>query len=390
MNSPLPAVSEIDLQRLASANTSFAFRLLRQLAAEQPGANIFISPYSVAAVLQMVCHGAAGQTKEEMERVLGTSGLSADSLNKAHKNLSQAITRGQTNVILDLANSIWCRKDAQLKPEFLDRNEKFFEARVEALDFTDLRSVRLMNDWADQNTHGRINSIVEGPIPAITEVILANAIYFKGNWLEKFDAKQTKERPFYLPTGHPKPFPMMKRSDDFPYQQGSGFQAAGLPYVGGRLVMYVLLPDTNSGIATLLHGLDAGAWQETILPRFRDTPGTVVLPRFCLDYDAELKPSLHALDMRLAFGDADFSAMAFAPLFLSTVKHKSFVEVNEEGTEAAASTMAGMLLCNVRERTRPFRMIVDRPFVFVIQDNLTMSILFMGIVVEPMASPARR
>jgi serine protease inhibitor len=334
----------------------------------------------------MVCNGAAGQTKDEMERVLGTSGLSADSLNEAHKNLSQAITRVQTNVILDLANSIWCRKDAQLKPEFLARNEKFYEARVEALDFTDPGSVRLMNDWADQNTHGRIKNIAEGPIPAITEVILANAVYFKGNWLEKFDAKQTKERPFHLPTGQQKPLPMMERRDDFTYQQGSGFQAVGLPYVSRRLVMYVLLPDTNSSIATLVQGLDAQVWQKTIMPRFRERSGTILLPRFRLDYDVELKKSLTALGMRLAFGDADFSAMSFTPLFLSAVKHKSFVEVNEEGTEAAAATLAGTLGCSLLDWTKPFRMIVDRPFLLVIQDNLRRSILFMGVVVEPMAS----
>jgi serine protease inhibitor len=243
-----------------------------------------------------------------------------------------------------------------------------------------------VNDWADQHTHGRIKNIVEGPIPATTEVFLANAVYFKGNWLEKFDAKRTKERPFHLPTEQQKPLPMMERSDDFAYQEGNGFQAVGLPYVGRRLEMYVLLPDTNSNVATLVQGLDAEVWQKTILPRFRDTHGMVVLRRFRLDYDVELKQSLTALGMRLAFGDADFSAMSFTPLFLSAAKHKSFVEVNEEGTEAAAATMASMVLGNVRERTQPFRMIVDRPFLFLIQDNLTRSILFMGIVVEPVAS----
>jgi serpin B len=126
------------------------------------------------------------------------------------------------------------------------------------------------------------------------------------------------------------------------------------------------------------------------MPRFHERSGTILLPRFRLNYDVELKKSLAALGMRLAFGDADFSAMSFTQLFLSAVKHKSFVEVNEEGTEAAAATMAGMLGCSLQDWTKPFRMIVDRPFLFVIQDNLTRSILFMGSVVEPMASLARR
>jgi serine protease inhibitor len=387
MNSPVHVVPVADQQTLAAANTNFAFSLLKQLALEQPGTNIFVSPYSVSALLQLLCHGAAGQTKEEMERVLGTSRLNAENLHQAHKYLIQEITRGQANVLLDFANSIWCKKEAQLKPEFLARNEKFYEARVEALDFNDFRSVQLINDWADHHTHGRIKRIVEGPIPASTDVFIANAVYFKGNWKEKFNAEQTKERPFYLPTGRQKSLPMMEQSGDFAYRQGSGFQAVGLPYTDGRLEMHLLLPDTHSNIATLVQGLDAEVWQKTILPRFQYKPGTVILPRFRLDYEVELKNALHALGMRLAFGDADFSAMSFTPLFLSAVKHKSFVEVNEEGTEATVTTLLNMIMGG-RNPEPLFRMIVDRPFLFVIHDNVTESILFMGVVVEPMASLA--
>ena len=170
----------------------------------------------------------------------------------------------------------------------------------------------------------------------------------------------------------------------FNYQQGDGFQAVRLPYAGGRLQMYLFLPDTNSSPAKLLADLNADAWRDKILPKYQDTEGMLALPRFKLNYDVILNDPLQALGMCQAFAvDADFSAMADEPLFVSEVKQKSFIEVNEEGTEAAAVTTVVMHSLAIREPMKPFEMIVDRPFLFVIGDDQTKSILFMGVICDP-------
>jgi len=371
-------------EKLASANTAFAFGLLKQIAGEQPGTNIFISPFSVSTVLQMVANGAAGDTKTEMQRVLKTTGLPPEALNAASKDLNQSLN-SQTNVILNLANAVWYKNEFHLKPEFVSVNKNFFLAKLAGVDFGKPESAQTINDWAETSTHGKIKQVVQWPFDPLTRVILANAIYFKGKWERPFDKQATKDRAFYvLPGGTPKQVPTMWQHGRFNYQQGDGFQAVRLPYAGGHLQMYLFLPDTNSSPAKLLADLNAGPWQNKILPKFQDSDGTLALPRFKLDYDVILNDPLRALGMRQAFTvGADFSAMTDEPLFVSKVKQKSFVEVNEEGTEAAAVTTATVLAAAVFRPEKSFEMIVDRPFLFVIADDQTKSVLFMGMIYNP-------
>jgi len=378
------AGSPADREKLASANTAFAFDLLKQITWEQPGTNVFISPFSVSTVLQMVANGAAGGTKTEMQRVLKTSGLSAETLNASCKDLNQSLN-SQTNVILNLANAIWYREGFHLKPGFVSDNRNFFSAKLAGVDFGKPESAQTINDWADTSTHGKIKQVVQWPLDPLTRVILANAIYFKGKWDRPFDKQSTKDRAFnVLPGGTPKQVPTMWQHGHFNYQQGDGFQAVRLPYAGGHLQMYLFLPDTNSSPTKLLTGFNADSWRDKILPRFQGKAGTLALPRFKLDYDVTLNDPLKALGMRQAFaGDADFSAMADEPLFVSEVKQKSFVEVNEEGTEAAAVTTVTMRATAVFRPEKPFEMIVDRPFLFVIGDDQTKYILFMGVIYDP-------
>ena len=369
-------------EKLASANTAFAFDLLKQIAGEQPGTNIFISPFSVSTVLQMVGNGAGGETKAEMQRVLKTTGLPAETLNAACKDLNQSLN-SQTNVILSLANAIWYKKEFRLKPEFVSMNKQFFQAELGGEDFSKPESAQTINHWADKSTHGKIKQVVQWPFDPMTRVILANAIYFKGKWDRPFEKKETKPHAFHPAKGATRPVPTMWQRGHFNYQQGDGFQAVRLPYAGGRLQMYLFLPDTDSSPAKLLAGLDSDTWRHKILPGFRDREGTLALPRFKLEYDVTLNDPLKALGMRHAFEDADFSEMASEPLFVSQVKQKSFVEVNEEGTEAAAVTTVAMQTSAIMKPIKPFEMIVDRPFLFVIADDQTKSILFMGVIYDP-------
>lgn len=381
---PTLAASPADEARLAAADMGFAFGLVKELAREQPAKNIFISPYSISTVLQMVGNGAYGNTRQEMASVLGTSGLEPKALNQACKDLDQSIRSAQNNVVLSLANAIWYRTGVELRPEFVSLNQDFFGAKMGALNFTDPRTSGIINAWADENTHGRIKNIISGRIPGDARVILANAIYFKGSWERKFDPKATKERAFHLQDGRQPQVAMMQQSGEFQYQEGKGCQAVRLPYAGWRLGMYVLLPEAGSSVEKLLASLDAQSWQNQLRRQFLKRKGSLVLPRFKLEYGAELKRPLTALGMRIPLSlGADFSGMSASPLYLSEVRHKSFVEVNEEGTEAAAVTVAAMAPSSMQRPTPPFEMVVDRPFLFVIEDNLTNAILFVGVVFDP-------
>jgi serpin B len=373
-----------DLEKLADANTGFAFDLLKQIAKEQPETNIFISPFSVSTVLQMTANGAAGETKTEMRRVLKTAELPPGVLNSACRDLNQSLN-SQTNVILDLANAIWYKKEFHLKPDFVADNKQFFQAELGAVDFDSPQSAQIINDWAGKKTRGKIQNVVRFPFPPLTRVVLANAIYFKGKWAEPFDKSQTKPRAFHLANGKTEQTPMMWQARKFSYQEGDDFQAVRLPYAGGRLQMCLFLPVTNSTPAKLMADFSGETWRDKILPQFRNREGMLVLPKFKLDYDVKLNEPLENLGMRQAFSfyTANFSAMADKPLFVSEVKQKSYVDVNEEGTEAAAVTTVVMTLSAVMEPVEPFEMIVDRPFVFVIEDSQTKSILFMGVVYDP-------
>ena len=206
----LPALADSaeDQAKLAAANTGFAFDLFQQIVQEQPDANIFISPFSVSTVLQMIDNGAVGATKQEMEQVLHTDGLPADALNAACDGLNQSLN-SQTNVILELANAIWYQQGIPLKPGFVSVNKEFFQAELGAVDFDSPQSAQTINDWADQSTHGKIQDIVRWPFAPATRVVLANAIYFKGKWERPFDQQDTRPHAFHLAGGGEKQVPTM-------------------------------------------------------------------------------------------------------------------------------------------------------------------------------------
>jgi serpin B len=379
---PVLADSTADSAKLAAANSGFAFNLFRQIVRQQPAANIFISPFSISTVLQMIDNGAAGVTKQEMEQVLHTDGLPAEALNAACGGLNQSL-KAQTNVILELANAIWYQQGIPLKPGFVSVNKEFFEAELGTVNFESPQSAQTINDWADRSTHGKIQDVVRWPFDPATRVVLANAIYFKGKWERTFDKTDTKPHLFYPASGNKKEVPTMWQRGRFAYQSGDDFQAVRLPYAGRRLWMDVFLPATNSSLAKLLTRFNVRPEREKLLAEFMEREGTLALPRFKLEYNVRLNDSLQALGMKHAFHGADFSAMSDEPLEVSEVKQKSYVEVNEEGTEAAAVTTGIMQTTAIVRPQPPFEMVVDRPFFFVIEDNQTQSVLFMGVVYDP-------
>jgi serine protease inhibitor len=373
-----------DLPGLVQANNGFAFSLFSRVSQSPAAQNIFMSPYSVSVAVQMLCNGAAGKTRVEIQGALNIKDLPQDEINGYYKELNSSLT-SQTNVALDLANSIWLNRGFELKPAFLATNEASFGAMLGSVNFETPESADLINRWAADSTRGKITDVVSFPFPADTEAILANAIYFKGEWAERFDQRLTHTRYFYLAGGMIKQTPMMSRHGEFQYEEGDGFQAVELPYAGNRFQMILFLPATNSSPAKMLAPFNGKIWNDRILPGFSSREGAVVFPKFKLNCKLLLNRPLQALGMQDAFvpGTANFAGMSSDPLYVSEVLQKSFVDVNEQGTEAAAVTIVSIRTNMVMEPLNPFEMIVDRPFFFVISDKSTGAILFMGVVNDP-------
>jgi serpin B len=244
-----------------------------------------------------------------------------------------------------------------------------------------------INQWASDQTHGRITGIADGMIdPAYTDLVLANAIYFKGKWLDPFDKNATQPRLFHPAAGVVNNAPMMEMTKNFSYRKGSGYQGVRLPYMGENLAMYVFLPDTNSSPTKLLHIMDGDKWRRVTMPGFKSHDVHLVLPKFKMENTFDLVSPLKSLGMKMAFNqtNADFSNIFSEQHFISEIRQKTFVEVGEEGTEAAAVTMEFMTLSSGFHEPPPppLEMIVDRPFLFAIVDARSEMILFMGVVNE--------
>ncbi len=384
--------SPTDEQRLAAANDIFAFKLLKQIADDQPAANIFISPYSASTALQMVANGAAGLTKAEMQKVLATdtrsTGLPEAALNQADKEIAQSLHDGNTNVVLEMANAIWYRRGSPVKPEFIACNREFFGCTLGTFNLYDPHPEDVINAWASNQTHGKIKRIADEKMFSVDtpRLFLVNAVYFKGRWSDPFDAGDTRNRTFFLQDGSQRTVAMMTKSKTFTCRRGTDYQAVRLPYKGENLAMYVFLPDTHSSPGKLLGLMSGDTWRRVVRPGFSEQAGTLVLPKFKLEYGVELAQPLKELGMKSAFDErADFSGVG-PGIGLYAVRQKTFVEVEEEGTEAAAATVAAMGDEIARmPPPNPFQMIVNRPFLFLIEDNRTGMILFAGAVYDPPA-----
>ncbi|MBP5971252.1 serpin family protein [Brasilonema sp. CT11] len=369
--------------KLITANTKFGFKLFSEVLKNDSGKNIFVSPSSVAIALAMTYNGASGSTKEAMAKALEFKELNLEQINSSNAVLRKLLENPDPKVQLTIANSLWGNKKASFQPDFLQRNRDFYTAKIASLNFTDASSLNVINDWVNQKTSGKINNIVE-KIQPDQVLFLINAIYFKGSWTNEFDKQQTAEYPFYLQSGEHKQHPMMSQSGEYRYFENQQFQAVSLPYgKDAKISFYIFLPKQNSNLQSFYQNLNAENW-ENWMAQFSKQQGSIRLPRFKMDYDVTLKNPLTAIGMGEAFSDqANFSAMG-KDLKISEVKHKTFVEVNEEGTEAAAATSVEIMPVRaVKPSKEPFRMIVERPFFCAIRDNQTGSVLFMGSIVEP-------
>ena len=369
---------------LVESNDRFGLKLFKEIVREEKDKNIFISPLSVSMALGMTYNGAAGTTREAMQKTLELSGLTIEEVNKSYKSLLELLSQLDPKVRFQVANSIWYRKGMSFEQEFIDLNKTYFDALVSELDFDDPKAAEAINGWVDENTNGRITQIVDPPIDPMMVMFLINAIYFKGTWTYEFDKELTKDADFSLPDGSKSRCKLMTREDKFQYFENSDFQAIDLPYGDGDFSMIVFLPRMSKDIDSLIAEFSQENWSRWIRS-FSERKGTLELPRFTLEYELKLNDVLKALGMTIAFQPfaADFSNMYKGPqnLYISEVKHKTFVEVNEEGTEAAAVTSVGVAMTSVDPTV--FWMRVDRPFIFAIRENKSQTLLFVGKIVDP-------
>jgi serine protease inhibitor len=363
---------------------AFGLGMFRQLGDARPDQNVVFSPLSAGLAVSMLANGAQGQTLAGIQQALGT-GMDLDGLNGTNAALTQALRSG--DVELAIANSLWAREGVPFLPSFLETSRRYYQAEVAALDFSSPQAAARINGWVSDRTNGRITRMVEPPIDGDVVMYLMNAVYFKGRWQDEFQASATRPMPFKAPGGTVQR-PMMTRTGSYGYLRGEGFQAVRLPYRGDRFAMYVLLPDASSSVAALRRGLTAQAWAGW-MEGFGTREVRVVMPKYRVNVESRLNAPLAALGMTDAFQQTSANFRSLLPaeylargnVYVSEAKQKVFVEVNEEGTEAAAVT--GIEMRATSAPAPPTEFVVDRPFILVIRDDTTGALLFIGQVNDP-------
>lgn len=396
---PQSAVAPIE-DKIANANNRFGFRLFDEILKKDAETNICISPVSIAFALQMTYNGAKGTTQEGMAKALGLQGMSLEDVNQSGHALLSSLTTPKQQAgakptapvsanpaasnsaavppQLDIANSLWLRRREDILPDFLQRAQQFYSAQVDGLQ----DAPQSINAWVDRHTNHKITQIVTGQDVASIEAALINAVYFKGMWQVPFEAKATAEKPFHSANGRSQPCKMMRVNGRFGYSQASNFQMVSLPYTGNRLDMLLLLPSPGTSLNKIVSEATPDNWQKWTTGLFAQ-PGTVELPRFRAEYGTELNEPLTTLGMGAAFdATANFGGMSRHPLFISKVIHKTFVDVNEQGTEAAAATMVAATRGLMAHPPPPFHVIFDRPFLYAIHDRQTGALLFLGVMAK--------
>jgi serine protease inhibitor len=377
---------------VAAADNAFGFRLLSAVQKTVPRSNVVLSPVSAALNLSMALNGAGGQTRQEMLAALSLSGAEAAVINNANAQLIKVIRTPATNITLSVADSLWAdSRRATLRPDYVKQMQASYDAEVADLDFSDPGAAARINSWVSKETHGRIPKVIDRIEPADL-LLLLNAVYFKGQWAQKFDKAKTQQRDFTLPGGSVEQVPRMSQSGRFDYFETPQLQAIRLSFGAGDLVMVVLLPAKSSSLDALEATLTPEhwtAWQEQYAPR----AGKIELPRFELKSNYRLNGPLQTLGMTRAFQPegAQLTGMFSSPtgqartgrFYISSVLQSTYWKVDEEGSEAAAVTTTGVRTAALQRPEQPFQMIVDRPFFCAIQDQRSGALLFVGAIFNP-------
>lgn len=370
-----PELSAFDA-KITEADNRFGLDLFQRLVADDPEENIFISPVSIATALAMAANGADGNTLDQIYQTLGFDSLDQTAINQSFKQLIKYLVNRDPEVMTQIANSIWYDNRYSFAEAFLETNQDYYDAYVKGLLFSDDSSADEINGWVDDKTHGLIDQIVEKPIDPNTVMFLINAIYFKGTWTYQFADSLTTDWQFSNQDGSHSQIQMMRGDFELGFFSDEDVTLARLPYGDEKYSMLLLLPPPETTINQFVGQLDQAKLSDWISKLEEDTV-KIGLPRFTMAYDKLLNEILSEMGMVDPFipGTADFSKIRSEnDLFISKIKHKSFIEVNEEGTEAAAVTVVEIGITSFG----PTVLIADRPFLFLIQDDESGTILFIG------------
>jgi serine protease inhibitor len=370
-------------QEVIRNTNAFGFDLFARVHAVESGPNVFLSPLSASMALGMLANGAAGDTWEGMRDALRFQDLSAQQINESYRGLMDLLLDLDSRVTVQIGNSVWSRQGVPFEQTFMTTVSDYFDAEARELDFDDPSTLDIINGWASDATNGRIDRVLDEIRPDHI-MFLLNAIYFKGKWERQFNPADTRQAPFTREDGSQVSVPMMSLREpvSVPFAYTPDYQAIELAYGGKAYAMVIVLPAPGGTLSSVVQSLDAQAWNG-LVDRLDSASVQVQIPRFRLKYEELLNQPLMDMGMGEAFGRrADFTPLT--PLArdntvcINFVKQNTFVEMNEEGTEAAAVTSVGVSVTSA-----PPSFTVDRPFLFVIRERLSGTILFMGAIGDP-------
>jgi len=370
--------------RLIEADNEFGLEMFQKVREDSDEENIMISPLSISVALAMAYNGADGDTKKEMEEAMKLNGLTTDEINASYKMLISALQSLDEDVVFEIANAIFYADIMEVKSGFLDVNKNVYEAKVERLDFNSPSAVETINNWVAGKTNDKITKIIEQLNP-LDRMVLLNAIYFNGIWSNKFDEEGTHKLDFHKSDGSSIEVPMMNKLEKLDYTANSLFKAIKMPYGNGQYNMVVFLPESGKNSQNVMDELSATNWKNW-MNEFEETDRVdITMPRFKFAFEAGLNDLLKKMGMQKAFvpEEADFSKISDVELYISAVKHKSFIDVNETGTEAAAVTSITFTTTSIGNEPQKVPFFVNKPFVFAITENDTDAILFIGEVQNP-------
>jgi len=363
-----------------NADNDFSFKMFREVS-EQDGDNTFFSPLSLNLALGMLYNGASGETRSEMAEALGIVDFTETEINEYYQKMSQALLNIDPLTEIGIANSIWYRDGFPVKRPFIDINQEYFDAMVKALDFNRPDAADIINKWCAEKTNDKIEEIIEAPIDPDVMMYLINALYFKSKWQFEFEKKNTKQDDFTKADGQKIKVNMMEQTTSLPYYADERLQCVEMPYGNEAFSMVAILPANDMSIDRLVEYLDNDKWQNAV-NNLRERNVNLKLPRFKIECEIPLNDPVKNVGMQLIFNSklADFANISDSRLYVSDIKQKTFVEVNEEGTEAAAVTAVEL---RIESAPIPIPFFADRPFLYLIKEKSTGAILFIGRMDEP-------
>jgi len=366
-------------EKIIKANNKFAFSIFKEIVKEETKENYMISPVSASLALGMVQNGAKNETLNAFNQVFNYGDASLNEINTVNQSIINHLTENTLGSTFSVANSLWVDNKFKVKEDFIKRNKLFYNAEVQNIDFKNPNSVNIINNWVSDKTQEKIPTIIE-EIPSNMVMYAINALYFKSDWKYTFDPEDTTLKPFYISSGRTKEVEMMNMTQDLLYLKNDTFSSILLPYKNDKYNMVILLPNVDKSIKEIVSIMDEKHWSEW-LNQYTKERVSLSLPKFSFSYKKMFNKALQNLGLRIAFTDqADFSDISNTATQISFVLQKTYIEVNEQGTEAAAVTAVGVRTTSIG---LDYKLVMNRPFLFLITEKTTQAISFIGKVGSP-------